>query len=167
MTRLISFVGTSNSGKTTLLTKIIPKLREKGLRVAVVKHHAHGDFEIDREGKDSWKLYSSGADVVVSSPVKMAFIRRAENDSLDWIFDRYLNGDYDLVLTEGFSRAGKDRIVVVNHPEEIGRFTHGRILAVVCDADVEGFPAFKKDDVDGIVRFILELVGNEGRCIQT
>lgn len=158
MTRLVSLVGTSDSGKTTLLTKIIPLLRERGLKVAVIKHHAHGDFEIDREGKDSWKLYNSGADVIVSSPVKMAFIRRAEKDSLDWIFERYLDGDYDLVLTEGFSRAGKDRIVVVNKPEEVENFKHGRILAVICDEDVDGYRTFRRDEVEKIAEFLLGLV---------
>ncbi len=158
MTRLISFVGTSDSGKTTLLTQIIPRLKEKGLKVAVVKHHAHGDFEIDKEGKDSWKLYISGADVVISSPVKMAFIRRADNDSLDWIYERYLDGDYDLVLTEGFSRAGKDRIVVLNDPEKLEYFKHGRILAVVCDERVDGFPWFRRDEKDRIADFIYSLV---------
>ncbi len=158
MTRIISFVGTSDSGKTTILTKIIPKLVERGIKVAVIKHHAHGDFEIDKEGKDSWKLYNSGADVVISSPVKMAFIRRAENDTLDFIFERYLCGDYDLVMTEGFSKAGKDRIVVLNDPDKLRYFTHGRILAVVCDERVEGYVWFRRDEIDKIAHFISELV---------
>ncbi len=158
MTRIISFVGTSDSGKTTILTRIIPKLVERGIKVAVIKHHAHGDFEIDKEGKDSWKLYNSGADVVISSPVKMAFIRRAESDTLDFIFERYLDGDYDLVLTEGFSRAGKDRIVVLNDPDKLKHFTHGKILAVVCDERIEGYTWFRRDEIDRIAQFILELV---------
>ncbi len=158
MTRLISFVGTSDSGKTTILTKIIPKLVEKGIKVAVIKHHAHGDFEIDKEGKDSWKLYNSGADVVISSPVKMAFIKRANDDSLDYIFERYLNGDYDLVLTEGFSRAGKDRIVVLNNPEKLEHFMHGKILAVICDERIDGYPWFRRDEIDRIADFIRDLV---------
>jgi len=158
MTRLISFVGTSDSGKTTILTKVIPLLVQRGLRVAVVKHHAHGDFEIDKEGKDSWKLYRSGADVIISSPVKMAFIRRAKNDSLDFVFERYLDGDYDIVITEGFSRAGKDRIVVLNDPEKIDYFKHGRILAVVCDESVEGYRTFRRDEVEEIAEFLYKLV---------
>ncbi len=155
---ILSIVGTSDSGKTTLITRVVPILREKGLKVAVVKHHAHGDFEIDREGKDSWKIYNSGADILISSPVKMAFIRRTENDDLDWIYERYLKGDYDLVLTEGFSKAGKDRIVVVDKAEKVEHFKHGRILAVVCDEPVDGYPAFRRDDVEEIAEFIYRLV---------
>lgn len=155
---ILSIVGTSDSGKTTLITRIVPILREKGLKVVVVKHHAHGDFEIDKEGKDSWKIYNSGADILISSPVKMAFIRRSENDNLDWIYERYLKGDYDIVLTEGFSRAGKDRIVVVDKAEKVEHFRHGRILAVVCDEPVDEYPTFRRDDVEEIAEFIYRLV---------
>jgi len=155
---IISFVGTSDSGKTTLLTSLIPKLIKKGLKIAVVKHHAHGDFEIDKEGKDSWKLYRAGADVLISSPVKMAFIKRNNRDDLDYIYERYLKDDYDLVLTEGFSRAGKDRIIVVKKAEDVEKFVHGKVLAVVCDEDVEGYKHFKRDEVDKIAEFIFSLV---------
>jgi molybdopterin-guanine dinucleotide biosynthesis protein B len=155
---ILSIVGTSDSGKTTLITRIVPILKKKGLKVVVVKHHAHGDFEIDKEGKDSWKIYNSGADILISSPVKMAFIRRAENDNLDWIYERYLKDDYDIVLTEGFSRAGKDRIVVVDKAEKVEHFKHGRILAVVCDEPIDGYPTFRRDDVEEIAEFIYRLV---------
>lgn len=156
---LISIVGTSDSGKTTLITRLMPILKEKGLKVAVVKRHAHGDFEIDKEGKDSWKIYNSGADVVIASPVKLAFIRRVneeEGNNLDWIYERYLS-DYDLVITEGFSKAGKERIVVVKKPEEVEHFKQGRILAVVCDEKVEGYTWFRRDEVERIADFILSL----------
>lgn len=156
---IISIVGPSKSGKTTLLTKLIPLLRERGLRVVVVKHHAHGDFEVDKEGKDSWKIYNSGADVVIASPVKMAFIRRMEGDDLDHICENYLK-DYDLILTEGFNKAGKDRIVVLGNPEDLEFFKRGRILAVVCDREIEGYKTFKRDEVERIAEFICELITN-------
>jgi len=157
---ILSIVGTSDSGKTTLITRIVPILREKGLRVAVVKRHAHGDFEIDREGKDSWKIYRSGADVVVASPVKLALIRRVDEEkgnNLDWICERYLD-EYDLILTEGFSKAGKDRIVVVKTPEEVEHFKQGRILAVVCDEEIEGYKWFRRDDTESVADFILSIM---------
>ncbi|WP_202319753.1 molybdopterin-guanine dinucleotide biosynthesis protein B [Archaeoglobus neptunius] len=157
---ILSIVGTSNSGKTTLITKLVPILRERGIKVAVVKRHAHGDFEIDREGKDSWKIYQSGADVLIASPVKLAFIRRVNEDegnNLDWICSNYLK-EYDLILTEGFSKAGKDRIVVVADPDDVEHFTQGKILAVVCDERVDGYRWFVRDDIEGIAEFILSLV---------
>ncbi len=155
---IISIVGPSDSGKTTLITKIIPLLKEMGLKVAVVKHHAHGDFEIDKEGKDSWKIYKSGADVVISSSTKMAFIKRVNEDSLDYIYERYLKGDYDLVLTEGYSKAKKDRIVVVKNPEDLEFFRHGKILAVVCDKEFESdLKVFKSNQFGEIAKFIYEI----------
>ncbi|WP_456330465.1 molybdopterin-guanine dinucleotide biosynthesis protein B [Archaeoglobus sp.] len=160
---LLSIVGTSDSGKTTLITRIMPILKEKGLKVAVVKRHAHGDFEIDKKGKDSWKIYNSGADVVIASPVKLAFIRRVseeEGNNLDWIYEGYLS-DYDLVITEGFSKAGKERIVVVKKPEEVEHFKQGRILAVVCDEKIEGYTWFRRDEVERIADFILSLINRQ------
>ncbi|MET1124369.1 MAG: molybdopterin-guanine dinucleotide biosynthesis protein B [Archaeoglobaceae archaeon] len=154
---IVSIVGTSGSGKTTLITRLVPILKRRGLRVAVVKRHAHGDFEIDKEGKDSWKIYNSGADVVIASPVKLALIKRVNADDLDWIVERYLF-DYDVVLTEGFSKAGKDRIVVVKKPEEVEFFKQGRILAVVCDERVEGYRWFRRDDVESVASLILSLL---------
>ena len=59
--------GESNSGKTTLIEKIIPELVRAGYRVATVKHAGHG-FDLDTEGKDSWRHKRAGASSVVMSP---------------------------------------------------------------------------------------------------
>lgn len=58
---IVSIVGTSGVGKTTILEKLIPELTRRGLRVGTVKHHAHGEFEMDRPGKDSWRHKKAGA----------------------------------------------------------------------------------------------------------
>ncbi|HID42748.1 MAG TPA: molybdopterin-guanine dinucleotide biosynthesis protein B [Archaeoglobaceae archaeon] len=150
---IISILGNSKAGKTSLITGIVPILREKGLKVAVVKH-TYKEIEIDRKGKDSWKIFESGADVILSSPHKMAFIKR-EEDNLDRLYE-YLR-EYDIVFTEGFSEAGRDRIVVVNDISEIERFKNGRILAIVSDDLVEGYRHFRRDDISGISEFILSL----------
>ncbi|MBR2328291.1 MAG: molybdopterin-guanine dinucleotide biosynthesis protein B, partial [Clostridia bacterium] len=57
-----ALVAFSNSGKTTFLEKLIPALKSRGLRVAVIKHDGH-DFQLDKEGKDSWRITQAGADV--------------------------------------------------------------------------------------------------------
>ncbi|MFP3945793.1 MAG: molybdopterin-guanine dinucleotide biosynthesis protein B [Archaeoglobaceae archaeon] len=160
MSMILSVLGNSNTGKTTLITRIVPLLKEKGLQVVIVKHTVR-DIDIDREEKDSWKITQSGADVVVASPRRMVFIKEEEDD-IDAISGKYLK-DYDLVITEGFNRAGKDRIVVLNEPEELERFKHGSIKAVVCDKlcdkhDVlEGYKCFKPHEIEKIADFIAAL----------
>lgn len=157
MSMILSILGISNTGKTTLITRIVPALKEKSFKVVVVKHTVR-DIEVDKEGKDSWKITQSGADVVVASPRKMVFIKEEEDD-IDAINEKYLK-DYDLIITEGFNRAGKDRIVVLNEPQEIERFKHGNIKAVVCDKNdksLEGYKCFKSHEIEKIADFISAL----------
>jgi molybdopterin-guanine dinucleotide biosynthesis protein B len=77
---VISIVGESDTGKTTLIEKIIPELTRRGFRVATVKHHAH-NFEIDHEGKDSWRHKQAGSCLtVLSSPRRVAVVEDVEKD---------------------------------------------------------------------------------------
>jgi molybdopterin-guanine dinucleotide biosynthesis protein B len=153
---VISIVGSPDSGKTTLIERIVPILRQRGLKVAVVKHHAHGDFEFDEKGKDSWKHYTAGADVIIASPNKIALMRRSkEIYNLDWIVERYLR-HYDVILTEGFNLAGKPRIVVLKPEDKISRFKKGEIIAVVCEEEVEGYYTYRLEDAAEIAELILE-----------
>ncbi|HTU03488.1 MAG TPA: molybdopterin-guanine dinucleotide biosynthesis protein B [Candidatus Sulfotelmatobacter sp.] len=106
MPPVVSVVGRSGSGKTTLLEKLIPLLRERGVRVGTIKHHAHGRVEVDVPGKDSWRHRQAGAAAVaLASPETLFCIRDAAGLPLDLIAHRFLF-DVDLVLTEGFFRSG-------------------------------------------------------------
>ena len=74
--KAVSFVAKSGTGKTTLLEKVIPRLKERGYRVGVIKHDAHR-FDIDHPGKDSHRLASAGADtMLISSPEKLALVKK-------------------------------------------------------------------------------------------
>ncbi len=95
---VLAVCGFSGSGKTTLLEAAIARLRERGLRVAVVKHDAHG-FEVDRPGKDSDRLFRAGATVSLSGPGQQ-FERRAVGLSLEATLAR-LGCDHDVLLVEG------------------------------------------------------------------
>lgn len=65
---VVSIVAKSGTGKTTLLEKLIAEMKQRGFRVAAIKHDAHR-FNIDHEGKDSWRLTAAGADtMLVTSP---------------------------------------------------------------------------------------------------
>lgn len=98
----VSFSAKSGTGKTTYLEKLIPLLKEKGLRVAVLKHDAHG-FEIDKPGKDSYRLRAAGADhVIISSGDMTAEIITHTNAPKDLHTLLSRIEDADIVLTEGY-----------------------------------------------------------------
>ena len=83
MIPVVLVVGPSGVGKTTFLEKLLPRLKERGLRAAYLKHF-HGDFSLDQPGKDTWRLARAGADAVaLSTPQKFALIRRLEGE-LPW-----------------------------------------------------------------------------------
>ena len=102
MIPIVSIVGKSNSGKTTLIEKLIAELTRRGFRVATIKHNRHG-FDIDHEGKDSWRHKRAGAvATVIASPGRAALIEDTPGDyDLAELRDRYIK-DADIILAEGF-----------------------------------------------------------------
>jgi molybdopterin-guanine dinucleotide biosynthesis protein B len=109
---IVSIISKKGSGKTTLLEKLIPELGARGYRVGTVKHDIHG-FDIDHEGKDTWRHKQCGAaTVAISSPWKLSLIKDVEQEAtLDDIVRAYFD-DLDLVLTEGYKRAEKPQVEV-------------------------------------------------------
>jgi len=154
---IVSIVGKSDSGKTTLLEKIIPELKSRGYRVGTVKHDVHG-FEMDREGKDTYRHFHCGADgVLISSPKKMALIKRVEHEgSLDEFAERFYS-DMDIILTEGFKSGDKPKIEVFRsavHDQPLCTPTDNRV-ALASDMPVEvDCPRFDINDVEAIANFI-------------
>lgn len=110
---VVSIVGASGSGKTTLLEKIVKELVRKGYSVGTIKHDAHG-FEIDREGKDSWRHTKAGAKtVVLSSPGKLAVLKDV---NAEWPPERITSSffhDADIVITEGYKKGPFPKIEVI------------------------------------------------------
>ncbi|HEY9205118.1 MAG TPA: molybdopterin-guanine dinucleotide biosynthesis protein B [Candidatus Methanoperedens sp.] len=143
---VICIVGKNKIEKTRLMEALIKELKSRGLRVGALKHHKHGDFEIDIEGKDTWKYAKAGADAVaISSPVKFTFIRNLEKEmGIDEILDMYF-GDVDIVFADGFALSDKPRIILADNKEDVGIFERGcTIIAVVGKAGM-GF-----DDIAAI-----------------
>ncbi len=157
MLPIISVVGASDSGKTTFLEKLIPELSRRGYRVGVVKHDAHG-FEMDREGKDTWRLKRAGAaTVAISSPRAVAAIRDTDGElALEEIAARFFWTE-DIMITEGFKSARFPKIEVfrsVVEPQPICG-PESNLAALVSDDPVEaGVPRFSFSDVAGVADFI-------------
>lgn len=110
-TPVITFVGKSGTGKTTLLEQLIPVLKRRGLRLAILKHDAH-HFEMDRPGKDTYRFTAAGADVVtISNSEKFALIEQPQAElSVAEIVARL--PQVDLVLTEGYKQSAYPKIEI-------------------------------------------------------
>jgi molybdopterin-guanine dinucleotide biosynthesis protein B len=156
---IVSIVGESETGKTTLIEKIIPALAGRGYRVATIKHHAHG-FEIDHEGKDSWRHKQAGAcTTVLSSPCRVAVVEDVEKDhEIAELRDIYIR-NVDLVLTEGFKKNRYPKVEVFRADRRADLISRGdeNLIAVAGDKPPEvSVPCFGSNDIDGIVNLIEE-----------
>lgn len=94
----LGICGFSGSGKTTLIEALIPRLRSRGLKVAVVKHDAHG-LDFDRKGKDTERFFAAGADVAAHDDAQTVF-RLHKDCGLEAILSQ-LGPSYDIILVEG------------------------------------------------------------------
>jgi molybdopterin-guanine dinucleotide biosynthesis protein B len=166
MVPYISIVGYSNSGKTTLICKLIELLTQKGLKVGTLKHDAH-DFEIDQPGKDTWNHRQSGAKVVmISSAAKVAMIETLSAPaSFQTLLSRFLN--VDLVLVEGYKNELAKKVVVARTPEQLelchqleGVVAAATTLPIPIDFE---WPVFQLDDFETIASLILKETGLENK----
>jgi len=102
---ILGFVAASGTGKTTLLTELIPILKQSGLRIGLIKH-SHHDFEIDQPGKDSFRLREAGASsVMLVSRYRRAIITEftpEKEPRLDEQLKQFDQSELDLILVEGF-----------------------------------------------------------------
>ncbi|MFP3898773.1 MAG: gephyrin-like molybdotransferase Glp [Dehalococcoidia bacterium] len=153
---VVAIVGKSRSGKTSLIEKLIPEFKRRGYRVAAFKH-SRGKMDIDRPGKDSWRLSEAGSDaVLVSSPDRLAVIKNLDRDlSVEEILPLVAN-DFDLVLAEGFRQSKTPKIEV--HRKELGKdlcCSTDELLAIVTDGPLEaGIARFHPEDTAAIADFI-------------
>ncbi len=158
---VLSIVGRSKTGKTTLIEKLIPLLKSRGLTIATIKHH-HGDFETDRKGKDTYRHKAAGAKtVLLASPEKIALVTDVDEElRAREIIDRYVRS-VDLVITEGYKRETFPKIEVFNWKENTDPVCLGdeSLIAIVTDKPINApVKQFLRDDVEGIAEFILNLV---------
>ncbi len=159
---VVTLVARSGTGKTTLLVKLIAEMTARGWTVGALKHDAH-KFEIDHEGKDTWKMAAAGAALTaISSPVKTAIIQRHE---LEPQFNQLLHpfiGKVDILLTEGFKRSNLPKIEA--HRQELkqpllcrGEYDDPNLIAVASNAPLQlNVPLFDLNDAPALADFIEE-----------
>ncbi|MCX8022407.1 MAG: molybdopterin-guanine dinucleotide biosynthesis protein B [Syntrophorhabdaceae bacterium] len=158
MIPIVSFVGSSKSGKTTLIERLIPVLSSQGIKIGTIKHHPH-DFEIDIPGKDTHRHKKAGAKIsIISSPKKIAIVKEVNKDlSALEIVDRFMDG-MDLIILEGFKKEPIPKIEVYQVRPE-GRpvcIEDPNLIAVVADMAYNAHvPVFHRDDIKGIASFIV------------
>jgi molybdopterin-guanine dinucleotide biosynthesis adapter protein len=158
--RIISFVALcSNSGKTTLIEKIVPILKKRGLRVAVVKHASKG-FDLDKPGKDSWRFQQAGADaVVLAGPERVAIVRTILREPSPDELVRAA-GDVDIVILEGFKQNARNKIEVFRSGASDRMplcLNDHSFLALVSDRKFEvNLPCFDLNDAEAVAEFILK-----------
>ncbi|WP_028025018.1 bifunctional molybdopterin-guanine dinucleotide biosynthesis adaptor protein MobB/molybdopterin molybdotransferase MoeA [Enterovibrio calviensis] len=165
---ILGFAAFSGTGKTTLLEKLIPALVEKGIRIAMVKH-AHHDFDVDKPGKDSYRLRKAGAtQMLISSRYRHALMTETPDDecTLNQLLGQLDQNNADLVLVEGFKHQAFPKIELHRaaldkpwlHPDD------PNIVAVACDnspspassseLSSSSLPRLDINDIENLVGFI-------------
>ena len=160
---LFGIVGWKNSGKTTLMAKLIANFAARGLQVGAVKH-AHNGFDIDQEGRDSFRYRQAGAGTVAISSAKrfaiMTELRGAPEPALLELVRRMASAD--LILVEGFRRESHPKLEVRRNALQLTPLApeDPSILAIAADFEVEGggLPVFDLDSAEVIADFILAAV---------
>lgn len=165
MQRVIGVTGWKNSGKTTLVERLVRELTARGYRVSTVKH-AHHSFDVDHEGTDSFRHRSAGAgEVAIVSQARLALIRElgnAEEPTLDAVLA--MMAPCDLVIVEGYKR---EPIVKIEIRRREARDTaplcagDPLVAAIVSDAPVAEthLPAFGIDDIEAVADFVERATG--------
>ncbi len=164
MTRVIGVAGFKNAGKTTLVEKLVTELTRRGYRISTVKH-AHHSFDIDHEGRDSFRHRKAGAsEVAVVSRHRWAIIHESRDSEEPTLADILAKLEpCDLVIVEGYKRDSHDKIEVRNlelaHPKLAG--DDPTVVAVAANGQVSDapVPVFDRDDVSALASFIEKHTG--------
>lgn len=158
MIPVICFVGSSGAGKTTVIENIVPDIKARGYRVAVVKHAPHG-FDSDIRGKDSWRFSQTGADIVAEfSEDKLCLMGQlAQVVSLEQIISM-LDGHIDMVLVEGLKWSQWPKIEVARSSVSRGLLhTSQELVAIISDQRFPlDLPQFSFHDTRAIASFVIE-----------
>lgn len=134
--KIIAISGIKNSGKTVLITKLIPYIKNKGYKVATIKHDGH-DFDCDVKNTDTYKHLSSGANATaIFSKNKYMIINKKENQNEDILLEHFK--EMDIILLEGFKYSDYPKIEIIRKGISTESVCDiGTILAIATDIDIK------------------------------
>lgn len=161
---ILGFAAYSGTGKTTLLEALLPKLTEAGLRIGMLKH-AHHNFDVDKPGKDSYRLRKAGASqMLIASRNRFALMTETPEAEaeFEYLLTRFDEDMLDVVLVEGCKNIAFPKIEL--HREEVGKpwlYPNDKnIIAIASDGgelDSE-LPQMNINDLEAIAQFVIQYV---------
>ena len=154
---IISVVGYSGAGKTTLMEKLISELTHRSYRVGSIKHDVHG-FEMDKPGKDSWRHKQAGAcTTLISSPYQIGMVMDVDHDHHPDELKKFFT-NVNVILTEGYKQQRRPKVEIFRseiHDEPLCN-NDDNIVAIMSDIPVNiKVPRFSLDDIRGLVDFLV------------
>jgi len=154
---LVTIVGNSGAGKTTLIEKLIPELVKRDLRVGTIKHDVHG-FQMDKPGKDSWRHKQAGAATsIISSPDQIGMVIDVDHDHKPDELIPFLS-NVDIILAEGYKMGNKPKIEIFRpevYPEPLCK-NDENLIALVSNAPIDlGVKRFLTDSNGELADFLL------------
>ncbi|MFH1453219.1 MAG: molybdopterin-guanine dinucleotide biosynthesis protein B [Armatimonadota bacterium] len=164
MNNIIALAGHSNSGKTTLIEKMIPEFKNRGYTVCVIKHIL-SYLDLDKEGKDTYRFAKAGADMVIMEDKEtLAVVKKIkEEEKLENLINNYAK-EYDLIIVEGFKGENVPQIGVYTDIKRVN-WDKEKLIAVIGERLKDlNLPVFNRDDYMKVADFIEEkIIGGPGR----
>lgn len=152
----IGVAGARNSGKTTLIEKLVPQLLARGAKVATIKHTNH-DHTLDTEGKDSYRHREAGAGLTVAvSKAELAMFAPSEKRYLENI-NELIAACFDICLVEGDKRSGRAKVFLTRDIENLGTTLPDNVIATYGGKPyLPELPHFQLDEIVPLSEFIME-----------
>ena len=161
MTHVVSFIGKSNSGKTTLLKQVIREMKSRGYSVGAIKH-THHDFGMDQPSKDSWQLAQAGSDAVaISGPGKVAVMQQVEEELTIAQIAALFKCRLDIILAEGFKGSDTAKILVQGPATEHFNYDETLLAIVSPRISSNGRPEFDDEVIENIIELLIQQIGHQ------
>jgi molybdopterin-guanine dinucleotide biosynthesis protein B len=162
---IVQIVGFQNSGKTTLIERILKKAAQQGLHAGCLKHHGHGgEPEVFTEGKDTDRYQAAGADITAVEGAGVLQLTARRKWDLPQLIELYRFLDMDCLLIEGFKKAPYPKVVIVRDKDDLAKLQAVNIIAIMYRekeqvASHQGLPVFHADDPAGVDYVLSQLKG--------